>query len=80
MTIERKANLAVGKPVNRVDGRLKVTGTATFSAEYPLPGLLHAVLVQSTIARGKIRDHRRRRRPQGARGVGRVHPPGFAPS
>ncbi len=56
MNLERKANLAVGKPVNRVDGRLKVTGAAPFSAEYPLPGLLHAVLVQSTIARGTIRS------------------------
>ncbi len=51
-----KANAAVGKPLNRVDGRLKVTGAATFSAEYPLPGLVHAVIVQSTIARGTIRS------------------------
>ena len=50
-----KASATVGKPLNRVDGRLKVTGAAAFSAEYPLPGLLHAVIVQSTIARGKIR-------------------------
>ena len=56
MNLERKANPAVGKPLNRVDGRLKVTGKAPFSAEYPLPGLLHAVLIQSTIARGKIRS------------------------
>jgi xanthine dehydrogenase YagR molybdenum-binding subunit len=56
MNIDAKANLAVGKPFNRVDGRLKVTGAATFSAEYPLPGLLHAVLIQSTIARGTIRS------------------------
>ncbi len=51
-----KASATVGKPVNRVDGRLKVTGAATFSAEYPLEGILHAVIVQSTIARGKIRS------------------------
>ncbi len=51
-----KANAAVGKPLNRVDGRLKVTGAATFSAEYPLVGILHAVIVQSTIARGRIKS------------------------
>ena len=45
---------AMGKPVDRADGRLKVTGKATYAAEYDAPGLLHAVLVQSTIARGKI--------------------------
>ena len=51
-----KANATVGKPMNRVDGRLKVTGAATFSAEFPLPGLVHAVVLQSTIARGKIKS------------------------
>ena len=56
MNLDAKANLAVGKPFNRVDGRLKVTGAAAFSAEYALPGILHAVLVQSTIARGTIRS------------------------
>ncbi|HEV7499141.1 MAG TPA: xanthine dehydrogenase family protein molybdopterin-binding subunit, partial [Vicinamibacteria bacterium] len=44
----------VGQPVERVDGRLKVTGKATFSAEFRPPGLVHAVAVQSTIARGAI--------------------------
>lgn len=38
----------------RVDGRLKVTGAATYSAEYDVENLTHAVLVNSTIARGKI--------------------------
>src|SRR3954451_495136 len=46
----------VGKPVDRADGRLKVTGKATYAAEYPADGLVHAVLVQSTIARGRIAD------------------------
>ena len=54
--VKANANAALGKPLNRVDGRLKVTGAATFSAEVPLDGVLHAVLVQSTIARGKIRS------------------------
>lgn len=45
---------AVGKPLDRVDGRRKVTGTATFAAEHWQDRAVHAVLVQSTIARGRI--------------------------
>ncbi len=40
--------------LSRVDGAAKVTGTATYSAEYAIPELVHAVLVTSTIARGSI--------------------------
>ena len=45
---------AIGRSVDRVDGLAKTTGTARFSAEYPLPGLTQAVLVHATIARGRI--------------------------
>ena len=45
---------AVGKPIDRVDGRLKITGGAKYSAEFRPQGLVHAVAVQSTIARGVI--------------------------
>jgi xanthine dehydrogenase YagR molybdenum-binding subunit len=44
----------IGQPLDRVDGRLKVTGSAKYAAEFNLPGLVHAVLVQSTIAAGSI--------------------------
>jgi xanthine dehydrogenase YagR molybdenum-binding subunit len=44
----------IGEPLNRVDGRLKVTGGATYSAEYNLPNLSYAVLVSGTIASGTI--------------------------
>jgi xanthine dehydrogenase YagR molybdenum-binding subunit len=44
----------VGKPLNRVDGRLKVTGAAKYAAEFPLEGLVHAVIVPSTIPSGMI--------------------------
>src|SRR4051812_34840420 len=46
----------VGTPINRVDGILKITGAARYTAEIPLEGLLHAVMVASTIARGEIDD------------------------
>jgi xanthine dehydrogenase YagR molybdenum-binding subunit len=41
-------------PVLRVDGREKVTGTAKYAAEFAAPGMAHAVLVQSSIASGRI--------------------------
>jgi xanthine dehydrogenase YagR molybdenum-binding subunit len=45
---------SIGQAINRVDGRVKVTGTAIYSAEHPLPRLAHAVLIQSTIASGRV--------------------------
>ena len=44
----------VGQAIDRVDGSLKVTGGARFSAEYELPNLAYAALAYSTIAKGKI--------------------------
>ena len=44
----------VGTPINRVDGPLKVTGIARYSAEVPIAGLAYGVIVQSEIARGTI--------------------------
>lgn len=44
----------LGKPLHRVEGELKVKGEARFTAEFDFPDLLHAVLVCSTIARGRI--------------------------
>ncbi|MDB5793885.1 MAG: Xanthine dehydrogenase, molybdenum binding subunit [Noviherbaspirillum sp.] len=43
-----------GQPIDRTDGRLKVTGAARYSAEHPLPGVAHAVLLLSTIPCGRI--------------------------
>src|SRR6267142_6903071 len=45
----------LGVPTSRVDGRLKVTGTAKYAAEYNLRGLAHGVVVSSAIAKGRIR-------------------------
>ncbi|QXJ23417.1 xanthine dehydrogenase family protein molybdopterin-binding subunit [Actinomadura graeca] len=44
----------IGKPLDRVDGKAKTTGAATFSAEYAHPGLAHAALVHATISRGRV--------------------------
>ena len=45
---------ASGKPLDRVDGRLKVTGAATYAAEWELPGLVHAALIQAGVGAGRI--------------------------
>ena len=38
----------------RIDGVAKVTGAATYPSDVRLPGMVHAALVTSTIARGRI--------------------------
>jgi xanthine dehydrogenase YagR molybdenum-binding subunit len=45
---------AIGKPIDRVDGRQKITGAARYAAEFRRDRLTHAVMVQSTIAKGRI--------------------------
>jgi xanthine dehydrogenase YagR molybdenum-binding subunit len=49
-------NLTVGKPIDRVDGRLKVTGAATYSAEYYPGNFVHGVMVLSTISKGRVKN------------------------
>ena len=46
----------IGQPTTRQDAQLKVTGRAKYSAEFDVPGLVHAVLVTSPVARGTIRS------------------------
>ncbi len=45
---------AVGQPISRVDGRLKVAGGARYTADIALAGAAHAAIVYSTIANGRI--------------------------
>ncbi|RLP91899.1 xanthine dehydrogenase family protein molybdopterin-binding subunit [Micromonospora sp. CV4] len=45
---------AIGATLNRVDGRAKVRGEARYSAEVPVTGLVHGVLVGATVASGRI--------------------------
>ncbi len=43
-----------GKPISRIDGRLKVTGKATYAAEFNQPTMAYAFPVRATIAKGRI--------------------------
>ncbi len=44
----------IGAPRSRVDGPDKVAGTAKYTCDRALPGMLHAVVVPSTIAYGRV--------------------------
>src|SRR6266481_6939855 len=44
----------IGRDTPRVDGPLKVTGTAQYASDFHFPGLLYGVPVEATIANGKI--------------------------
>jgi xanthine dehydrogenase YagR molybdenum-binding subunit len=44
---------AIGQPISRADGRLKVTGGARYTADIPVAGAVHAAIVHSTIANGR---------------------------
>lgn len=44
----------IGKPLDRTDGVLKVTGQARYSADNTDAKLAHAVIVTSTVAHGRI--------------------------
>ncbi|MGN8554469.1 UNVERIFIED_CONTAM: hypothetical protein OHV15_17975, partial [Microbacterium sp. SLM126] len=47
---------AIGASPRRIDGRLKVTGAALYTADRSMPGMLHAYGVYSTVASGRITD------------------------
>jgi xanthine dehydrogenase YagR molybdenum-binding subunit len=45
----------IGLPLDRVDGRLKVTGKATYAYEYAAQGFaLYGVIVPSSVAKGRV--------------------------
>src|SRR3954447_26499972 len=43
-------------PIDRVDGKAKVTGTATYAAEYKMQNIVYGFLVGSTVAKGRIKS------------------------
>ena len=46
----------IGKPIDRIDGPRKVSGTATYAAEYQLDDVAYGYLVRATVGAGKIRS------------------------
>jgi xanthine dehydrogenase YagR molybdenum-binding subunit len=69
---------AVGTPIDRIDAVAKVTGTAGYAADTPVANVVHAVIVGSTVAHGRLRaldSYESRRMP----GVIAVLSPGAVP-
>src|SRR5438046_2830008 len=46
----------IGKPHDRVDGRLKVTGGAVYAVETPVVNVAHAVIVTSAVGNGMVKQ------------------------
>ncbi|HZV67222.1 MAG TPA: xanthine dehydrogenase family protein molybdopterin-binding subunit [Telluria sp.] len=44
----------IGQGIDRIDGRVKVTGAAKYAAEHAIPRLAYAAMVTSTIPNGRI--------------------------
>lgn len=44
----------IGQAIDRIDGLLKVTGTAAYATDYAVKNVAHAVIFKSTIASGEI--------------------------
>ncbi len=55
MSADAEKSRVIGKPVNRIDGPLKVTGAAKYSSDHQFPGMLYAVPVGATIANGTVK-------------------------
>jgi xanthine dehydrogenase YagR molybdenum-binding subunit len=45
---------SVGTPIDRIDGKKKVTGTATYAADTDVTKVAHAVIATSAIAKGTV--------------------------
>jgi xanthine dehydrogenase YagR molybdenum-binding subunit len=54
--VDNSISNSVGSSVSRKDGRAKVTGTATYSAEFQIPGMVYGYLVTATVANGRIKS------------------------
>ncbi|MGN6370291.1 MAG: xanthine dehydrogenase family protein molybdopterin-binding subunit [Phycisphaerae bacterium] len=65
------ADSIIGQPMDRTDGRLKVTGGATYTADNSMAGVAHGVIVSATVAKGRIR-HIDATRAEAAPGVVKV--------
>lgn len=67
---EREFNV-IGKPLPRIDGKVKVTGTAIYADDLSLPGMFHGKLLRSPYAHAKILniDTRKAEKLQGVKAI-----------
>jgi xanthine dehydrogenase YagR molybdenum-binding subunit len=52
--LDQDAQAVIGRPLDRVDGPLKVAGQATYAAEYPVENVAYGFLVGAKVGRGRI--------------------------
>jgi xanthine dehydrogenase YagR molybdenum-binding subunit len=48
--------MSIGEPIPRLDGPIKVTGEARYTADVQTENMLHGVLVTAAIPAGKVID------------------------
>jgi xanthine dehydrogenase YagR molybdenum-binding subunit len=53
-TQETQSTSPIGRKTPRIDGPLKVSGTAQYASDFHFPGMLYAVPVEATIANGRV--------------------------
>lgn len=53
---DKTSSKLVGQPITRVDGSLKVSGQATYSAEFHRDNMAYGVLAGATITKGKVKS------------------------
>jgi xanthine dehydrogenase YagR molybdenum-binding subunit len=54
MSVVTEQRVAIGQPVDRVDGHAKVTGAGRYSAEIALPNMAYAVLIGADVSSGRV--------------------------
>ncbi|TKB28954.1 MAG: hypothetical protein E5W69_06005, partial [Mesorhizobium sp.] len=47
-------NGIIGRPIDRIDGPLKVTGNATYAYENELDGTVYGYVLGAAVAKGRI--------------------------
>lgn len=52
--LDQTAQGAIGRPLDRPEGPLKVSGQAPYAAEVAAPGMATGVLVRATVAKGRV--------------------------
>ncbi len=58
MSTAEQPTSVIGKPQRRIDGPVKVSGRAMYTSDHNFPGMLYAVPVGATIAKGRILELR----------------------
>ncbi|MDQ2951236.1 MAG: xanthine dehydrogenase family protein molybdopterin-binding subunit [Chloroflexota bacterium] len=68
---DSEASTEIGKPRPRVDGRKRVSGTATYTQDVQLVGMLHALILRSPYPRARVRaiDAKKAEALPGVRGI-----------